>query len=58
MAIDPDKLHAFMGKLVGDLGAMMSIGPMLIGEKLGLYKALAGGRSDEARRSGQGDQHQ
>jgi SAM-dependent methyltransferase len=41
--IEPDKLHAFMGKLVGDLGAMVSIGPMLIGEKLGLYKALVHG---------------
>jgi len=40
-AINPDKLMAFMGKLVGDLGAMASIGPMLVGEKLGLYKALA-----------------
>lgn len=45
MAINPDKLMAFMGKLVGDLGAMMSIGPMIIGEKLGLYKAMAGGTS-------------
>jgi 2-polyprenyl-3-methyl-5-hydroxy-6-metoxy-1,4-benzoquinol methylase len=44
MAIDGDKLHAFMGKLVGDLGAMASIGPMLIGEKLGLYKALSSGK--------------
>jgi 2-polyprenyl-3-methyl-5-hydroxy-6-metoxy-1,4-benzoquinol methylase len=43
MAINPDKLMAFMGKLVVDLGAMMSIGPMLVGEKLGLYKAMAGG---------------
>jgi SAM-dependent methyltransferase len=40
-ALNPDKLMAFMGKLVGDLGAMMSIGPMLLGEKLGLYKTLA-----------------
>ncbi len=39
--MDLEKLMAFMGKLVGDLGAMMSVGPMLIGEKLGLYKALA-----------------
>jgi len=39
--MDMEKLMAFMGKLVGDLGAMMSIGPMLIGEKLGLYKTLA-----------------
>jgi SAM-dependent methyltransferase len=44
MAIDPDKLMAFMGKLVGDLGAMMSIGPMLIGEKLGLYQAMSDGQ--------------
>ncbi len=43
MAINPDKLMAFMGKLVGDLGAMMSIGPMLIGEKLGFYKAMSDG---------------
>ena len=43
MALNPDKLMAFMGQLVGDLGAMMSIGPMLVGEKLGLYKALAKG---------------
>ena len=39
--MDLEKLMAFMGKLVGDLGAMASIGPMLIGEKLGLYKTLA-----------------
>ena len=43
MAINPDKLMTFMGKLVGDLGAMASIGPMLIGEKPGLYKAMADG---------------
>ena len=43
MAINPEKLMAFMGKLVGDLGAMASIGPMLVGEKLGLYKAMADG---------------
>lgn len=43
MPIDPDKLMSFMGKLVSDLGAMASIGPMLIGEKLGLYKSLAAG---------------
>lgn len=39
--MDLEKLMTFMGKLVGDLGAMMSVGPMLIGEKLGLYKTLA-----------------
>jgi SAM-dependent methyltransferase len=39
--MDSEKLMAFMGRLVGDLGAMASVGPMLIGEKLGLYKTLA-----------------
>jgi 2-polyprenyl-3-methyl-5-hydroxy-6-metoxy-1,4-benzoquinol methylase len=43
MAINGDKLMALMGKLVGDFGAMASIGPMLVGEKLGLYKALSSG---------------
>lgn len=43
MAINSDKLMALMGRLVGDLGAMASIGPMLIGEKLGLYRAMADG---------------
>jgi SAM-dependent methyltransferase len=42
MGINPDKLMALMGKLVGDLGAMVSVGPMLLGEKLGLYKAMTG----------------
>ncbi len=42
--MNPDKLMAFMGKLVGDLGAMASVGPMLLGEKLGLYKALSSGQ--------------
>ena len=48
MAINPDKLGAFIGKLVGDLGAMASIGPMILGEKLGLYKAMAGGAPIDA----------
>jgi SAM-dependent methyltransferase len=43
MAINTDKLTALMGKLVQDFGAMVSIGPMIIGEKLGLYKAMTDG---------------
>src|SRR5271154_148031 len=40
-AIDETKLNDFMGKLVGDLGAAMSATMVLIGDKLGLYKAMA-----------------
>ena len=42
MAVDQDKLMAFLGKFVGDLGATMAAGGVLIGERLGLYRALAG----------------
>jgi SAM-dependent methyltransferase len=37
-----DKLHAFVGQFVNDLGAAAHAGMVVIGEKLGLYKALAG----------------
>src|SRR5580704_307742 len=40
-ALDMDKLNAFIGKFVGDLGAAVHTGMVVIGEKLGLYKALA-----------------
>ena len=41
MAVDQDKLNAFMGKAVGDIGAAMSANLVLLGDKLGLYKAMA-----------------
>jgi 2-polyprenyl-3-methyl-5-hydroxy-6-metoxy-1,4-benzoquinol methylase len=44
MAVDEDKLNAFVGKAVGDLGAAMSAVLVLIGDELGLYAALAEGR--------------
>ena len=43
MEIDTDKLNTFMGKMLVDVGAAMSASLMLIGDKLGLYKALAWG---------------
>ena len=41
MAVDMEKLNAFVGQFVGDLGAAVHTGMVVIGEKLGLYKALA-----------------
>jgi SAM-dependent methyltransferase len=41
--LDMDKLNVFMGRFVGDLGAAVHAGLVVIGEKLGLYKALAEG---------------
>ena len=40
--IDMNKLEAFMGQVVTDMGAVISAPLMVIGEKLGLYKAMAG----------------
>lgn len=41
MNINEEKLNALLGKFVGDLGATMHAGSIVIGEKLGLYKAMA-----------------
>src|SRR5262244_1764566 len=42
-ALDMNKLNAFIGQFVTDLGASVHAGMVVIGEKLGLYKALATG---------------
>src|ERR1700757_2821885 len=41
--LDMNKLNAFIGQFVTDLGAAVHSGMVVIGEKLGLYKALAAG---------------
>ena len=39
--MNEEKLNSLLGKFVGDLGATMHAGSIVIGEKLGLYKAMA-----------------
>jgi 2-polyprenyl-3-methyl-5-hydroxy-6-metoxy-1,4-benzoquinol methylase len=50
------KLHEFMGKLVTDMGGAWMMAMVLIGDELGLYKAMADGQpasaEDVAKRSG------
>lgn len=41
MSIDENDLHAFLGTFVTDLGATVHAANVVIGDKLGLYKALA-----------------
>ncbi len=41
--VDPAKLDAFLGQVVGDAGAAMSAALVVVGDRLGLYKALAKG---------------
>ncbi|MDX6640876.1 MAG: hypothetical protein QOF12_1887, partial [Solirubrobacteraceae bacterium] len=42
-AIDEAKLEEFMGQFVRDMGACATAPLVLIGDKLGLYKAMADG---------------
>ncbi|MGO4518228.1 class I SAM-dependent methyltransferase [Terriglobus sp. 2YAB30_2] len=46
--INMDQLNAFLGKFIDDLGASVHAGMVVIGEKLGLYKALAGAPATSA----------
>jgi len=43
-----NKLNAFIGQFVGDLGAAVHTGMVVLGERLGLYKALAAGAMSSA----------
>jgi len=46
---DPEKLNALMGKLVGDLGAALTGALVLLGDRLGIYKAMADGAPRTAK---------
>ncbi|MGD9603862.1 MAG: class I SAM-dependent methyltransferase [Gammaproteobacteria bacterium] len=41
--MDPDKLQAFMGQIIADLGGAFTVGLVRIGHALGLYRALQDG---------------
>ena len=38
--VDMDKLHQFIGRMLGDLGGAASVALVHIGDQLGLYKTL------------------
>jgi len=40
---NPEKLNALVGKLVSDLGISLGGASILLGDRLGLYKAMANG---------------
>ena len=46
MAINDSKLNDFMGRFVGDLGAVLHAATIVVGDQLGLYKKLAEGPAD------------
>ena len=48
MAVDEMKLGEFMGRFVGDLGAVLHAPLIVLGDKLGLYRQLAKGPATPA----------
>ena len=52
MALDEDKMMEFLHRFVGDLGATISAGNVVVGHRLGLYRAMvdAPGTSDDLAR--------
>jgi hypothetical protein len=45
LVAQPDSavLDEFIGRMIGDLGATVSAGLVVLGDRLGLYKAMADG---------------
>ena len=41
--IDPDRLNALLGQAVQDMGAALHAALIVIGDRLGLYRAMADG---------------
>src|SRR3954468_4169779 len=60
-ALDEAKVGAFVGQVVGELGATLNSALVVIGDELGLYRAMAGaGRltaGDPAEAPGTGERY-
>ena len=48
MTPDQDKLNDFLGRFVGDLGATVAAGAVVLGDRLGLYRGLLPGPATAA----------
>ena len=59
--VDPDKLNALLGRAVQDMGAAMQAPLIVIGDKLGLYRAMADGApvtpAELAKRTGTAERY-
>jgi len=58
--INEEKLNELMGKLVGDMGAAMSAALVVLGDRLGLYRALSKGpatSAEVAKRAGTAERY-
>lgn len=60
MELNQDRLNEFLGRAVVDIGATLHAGLVVLGEKLGLYKALAEGPqtpAELAKRTGTNERY-
>ena len=57
MAVDTDRLNAFLGRFVSDLGATVAAGGVVVGHRLGLYRALADSPADAEELAGRTGTH-
>jgi ubiquinone/menaquinone biosynthesis C-methylase UbiE len=48
MTVDEGRLNEFLGRFVGDLGATVAAGAVVLGDRLGLYRGLAAGPATAA----------
>src|SRR5690242_1175428 len=59
--IDPSKLEAFVGQALGELGATLNAALVVMGDQLGLYRAMAGAgpitAADLAQRTGAAERY-
>ncbi len=60
-AVDEGKLNAYLGRMLGDMGATVNASRVVVGDKLGLYKAMAKGgpmnAAELARRTGTAERY-
>ena len=50
--LDPEQLMAFVFRAVGEVGATLNTALVVMGDKLGLYRALAGAGALDPGRAG------
>ncbi|MGC1409327.1 MAG: class I SAM-dependent methyltransferase [Acetobacteraceae bacterium] len=59
--VNEARLNSFLGRMLGDMGATLSAALVIVGDRLGLYKALADGgpmtAATLARRTGTAERH-
>jgi SAM-dependent methyltransferase len=57
MAVDEARLNEFLGRFVSDLGATVAAGNVVVGHRLGLYRALAEGSATPEELAERADCH-